>query len=271
MIAFSKMSGLGNDFIAIDNRDGSIPEADYPAIAGKLCPRRISVGADGILMLESPKPGADYDFRMRYLNPDGSEAMCGNGARCIVRFAHILGAIDDEARFLGDDGIHFARVNNDDVQIDLKPPKDIRLNLKIDLGQFGKFEVHSINTGVPHAVVFCCDPGIMDVFALGRALRYHEEFVPAGANVNFVCLTSDNSITIRTYERGVEEETLACGTGATAAALVAALLDKVAPPVRVITKSGGVLTIDFEFNGERIDKVFLTGNAEEVYRGEIKI
>lgn len=267
-LKFTKMSGLGNDFIVFDNRDGSVPMAQYAEIAKNLCPRRVSVGADGILVLESH---SHYDFRMRYLNPDGTEAMCGNGARCLVRFAHLLRVIADDALFLADDGVHRASVTPTAVRLELASPRDVRLNVSLDLGKSGQFVSHFVNIGVPHAVVFLDDLESVDVTSIGRAIRYHAEFAPAGTNVNFVCVLNKRSIAVRTYERGVEDETLACGTGSTASSIVAGLLGMVEPSVGVRARSGGFLEVDFSRNGEEISDVFLTGDATVIYKGEVEL
>ena len=259
------MSGLGNDFIAIDNRAKEIPEGQYENLSKTLCRRRVSVGADGILMLEShPK----YDFRMRYINPDGTETMCGNGARCLVRFAHLRGAIGQQTRFKAEDGPHRAWVREQNVRLELLPPRDIRLNMCVDLKELGQWDLHFANTGVPHLVTFVEDLQAVDVFQIGRALRYHEAFSPHGTNVNFACLNG-NEFSMRTYERGVEEETLACGTGATACAIVACLLSRKDPPTLVRTTSGGILEVDFTRENARVTEVFLTGEAIEVYQGKV--
>ncbi|HNT36429.1 MAG TPA: diaminopimelate epimerase [bacterium] len=268
VLNFTKMSGLGNDFIVFDNRDGAIPPSEYPAIAKRLCPRRISVGADGILVLENHP---EFDFRMHYLNPDGTEAMCGNGARCLVRFAHLLGVISDETVFLADDGAHRAFVRPEVIRLELTSPRDVRLNIALDLGGLGNFISHFVNVGVPHAVIFVNDLQAVDVNRVGRMIRYHQEFAPAGTNVNFVMVKDRGNIEVRTYERGVEDETLACGTGSTASALVAGLLDLAEPPVHIFTRSGGSLSVDYTRDADAIRDVFLTGDATVVYKGEVSI
>jgi len=267
-IPFSKMSGLGNDFIAIDNRDGKIEGKSYRNLAKRLCRRRLDIGADGILVLED---NPDYDFRMRYLNPDGSEAMCGNGARCIVRFAHSLGVIGDETVFLGDDGPHRAWVLDDGIRLELGEPKDIRLNLEVDFDDCGKWTLHYVEVGVPHVVAFSAGLENLALIRIGRRIRQHKFFMPQGTNANFVVVNGRNDICIRTYERGVEDETLACGTGSTASAIIGSILGLTEPPVRVKTWSGGQLTIDFEQDDDEIRDVFLTGDAVEVFQGGISL
>ncbi len=212
------MNGAGNDFVMLDNRDLSI-KLDGPAIA-RLCDRHRGVGADGVLLAEPAQDGAD--FRMRYYNADGGEAeMCGNGARCFARFVNRL----HEGRL---DGLSFetlagmisAEFPGDQVRINMSAPHGLKLDQALDVaGQ--RLAVHSVNTGVPHAVVFVEDLDGVDVPRLGAGLRYHEAFAPKGTNANFARITGPGQIAIRTYERGVEDETLACGTGMVACALIA--------------------------------------------------
>ena len=258
---FLKMQASGNDFILINNFAGRIGARQGPELARKLCRRRISVGADGLILIEPPKnPG--HAFAWRFYNADGSEAeMCGNGGRCAARFAVEEGLAESPLVFETLAGEIRAEVRNSRVKVELTPPRDLRLNIKIPL-EGEVLEAHFVNTGVPHTVILVEDLEGVPVRELGRRVRYHERFAPAGTNVNFVTVEPEGGLSIRTYERGVEGETLACGTGASAAALIAERLGLVRSPVSVRTRSGEVLTIHLE--GERIS---LEGEARKIYKG----
>jgi len=273
-IPFTKMSGTGNDFIIIDHRQPLLAKADLPAFARAVCRRRFSVGADGLILIE---PSTSVDFRWRFFNADGSVAeMCGNGARCAARFAFQKQIAPARMRFETLAGIIEAEVMEGDgmeaaVKLRMTPPIDQALNQQLFIGELAK-TIHSINTGVPHAVHFVDDIDRTPVFEWGRLLRHHERFQPAGTNVNFAQLLRDNTIKVRTYERGVEDETMACGTGAVAVALIAALLDRAASPVRIITSGGDQLTIHFRLatgTGAAVSEVFLEGPAYFVYEGQL--
>jgi diaminopimelate epimerase len=232
-IRFTKMHGAGNDFVVIDNRDAAwTPSAEAVA---RLCCRRFGIGADGLLLLETDSRDA---FSMRYFNADGGEAeMCGNGARCIARFAHRVGAAGRGMVFRSKAGRHWAEVEGERVRVGLTEPRGIREGVRAE-AEGRAFEGIALDTGVPHFVVFVEDLERFDVDRFGRALRWHDAFAPAGVNVDFVRVTGESSIAVRTYERGVEGETLACGTGVTASAIAAHLARAVAPPVRVLTAGG---------------------------------
>lgn len=262
---FTKISGSGNDFVVFDNRDKALG-GDLTGFVQKVCARRTGVGADGILLLE---PGKGHDFMMRYYNSDGSEAeMCGNGARCIAYFAHTIGAAKEKMSFLAKDGPHTAEVQGTKVKVSMQDPTQIQLGIDLELK--GKvLSVHCANTGVPHALVLTTDVENADVQGVGREIRYHPKFAPAGSNADFVQVTGPQSLKLRTYERGVEYETLACGTGATAAAILVHLLKKVEPPVEVTTKSGEVLTIHFKSDGGKITDVLLEGDVSPVFEGKL--
>ncbi len=268
-IIFAKLVGAGNDFILIDNRVCRITTSDQlKDLARKMCNRKLGVGADGLLVLEKSKVA---DLKMRIFNADGSEAeMCGNGARCFAYYfsgvkktgKDFLLALETKA------GIVKARVNADNVRINITQPKDLKLGIPLKVS--GRtIKVNFINTGVPHAVIFVEALDQIDVKGLGREIRYHRFFAPAGTNVNFVEVLSFDSIKIRTYERGVEDETLACGTGSVAAALVAGV--KMAQKINKInmhTAGGEVLKVDFIKTEHGFKDVWLEGKARLVYRGE---
>ena len=220
-IPFSKMTGSGNDFVMVDNRRELLAEGELVPFTQAVCPRRTSVGADGAIFLQRPEPGSGLAFHMRYFNADGSEAdMCGNGARCIALFAAEHGAAGQQMRFQTGAGPIEAWITAAGVKVELTRPSPIARRRLEDLPA-ELAEVYHLDTGVPHAVVFAADAAAVDVRDWGRRLRHHGAFAPAGTNVNFV-QRADGGLAIRTYERGVEDETLACGTGATASALAAA-------------------------------------------------
>jgi diaminopimelate epimerase len=262
---FTKMSGAGNDFVLIDNRDGSV-RLDAPEIA-RLCDRHFGVGADGVMLVEPPAaPAARY--RMRYHNSDGGEAeMCGNGARCFARFVQSIdpGAGDSFA-FETRAGLVQARIDGRLACVQLTPPGPIQPAVELTLAS-GVVTVHSCNTGVPHAVVFVDDTDAVPVAALGRELRRHAHFSPAGTNVNFAQVTGPASLRVRTYERGVEDETLACGTGVTAAALIAHAVRGLPAPVDVTVRGGDTLTVRFTRDGDSFRDVTLAGPADFVFTG----
>ena len=265
-VAFWKMNGAGNDFIVIDHRKPLIPPHRMSEFARKVCRRKFSVGADGLFLLE---PSAKADFSWRFFNADGSEAeMCGNGARCVARFAYMHGMAAARMRFETLAGIVEATVSDTQVTITMPAPHSLALNLHLEHSVPGG-EAHSINTGVPHLVIFVDALDQVDVAGLGRQLRYHPQFAPAGTNVNFVKRTGDG-MRIRTYERGVEDETMACGTGVAAAALVAAAKGYAQSPVTMTTSGGVSLTVLWsETPGKENRQIQLKGPAHLIYRGEL--
>jgi diaminopimelate epimerase len=266
-IAFWKMNGAGNDFIVIDHRKPLIPVERMAEFARLVCRRKFSVGADGLFLLE---PSQVADFRWRFFNADGSEAeMCGNGARCVARFAYMNGLAAARMRFETLAGIIDASVADTQVTIRMPAPHSLQLDLEVEAAGQG-WTVHSVNTGVPHLVVFVDDLDRVDVDALGRTFRYHARFAPAGTNVNFVARNKER-LAIRTYERGVEAETMACGTGATAAAVVAVARGLAASPVQLTTRGGVPLRVQFSGDGPAADHVLLRGPAHVVYRGELTV
>ncbi len=264
MIEFYKMSGSGNDFIIIDNRDLSLNIGNLSEFAGKVCQRKFSVGADGLVIIE---PSDNADFKWQFYNSDGSVAeMCGNAARCVARFAHIKGISAEKMSWETIAGIISAEVKGDVAKIKLMDPSAVETEIKIDAdGQ--KFTLDSINTGVPHAVVFVDDLDNCDVYTIGRKIRYHEKFAPRGTNADFTAVINRHKIKVRTYERGVEDETLACGTGIVAAALTAAQRGLVDSPTDVLVKSGETLRIYFENKKGLWQEIFLEGKVKIVYQG----
>jgi diaminopimelate epimerase len=267
-IAFLKMTGSGNDFIMVDNRTGRVAEQDMAAFARAFCPRRTSVGADGAIFV-APSDAPETDFRMRYFNADGSEAeMCGNGARCVARFAHEIGAAGPEMRFATGAGPIRGWIRDHGARVELTPPTPIVEHTLDDVPDALR-KVFFLNTGVPHVVVFVDDIEAVDVRGWGHLLRFHPAFAPAGANANFVSDTGNGYLRVRTYERGVEDETLACGTGATACALVAVQVHRYAQPVRLRVQSGEELLVAFDGAPPAFAPVYLEGPARVVYRGEL--
>ena len=266
------MTGGGNDFVLFDNRKKSLPK-DYSQLAKKVCDRKFSVGGDGLLLLEED-PGAH--FRMIYYNSDGSRAdMCGNGARCIARLAHVLKAAPSKMDFQTDAGLISAEVGEDSVKVNMTTPKDLRLDLSLKLEDQKEFNASFINTGVPHAVVLVTDLEKIDIRDLGRKIRYHKEFAPAGTNANFVQLKDPHTLAVRTYERGVEDETLACGTGAVASAVIGGIKGLVSSPVDCVTKGGETLKVYFKIGeasqGISVTDVFLEGPATLCFHGEVEL
>jgi diaminopimelate epimerase len=264
---FTKMSGCGNDFIFLDHRDVPWNSWDLPKMARLLCRRRLSVGADGFVLLLPPED-PDNDFAWRFFNSDGSEAeMCGNAARCAARFAVVKGLVAKERmRFETISGVVEAQLTPRGAKIWMTEPKEMRPEITVILEE-GAVEMTFLNTGVPHAVVFVEDLEEIRVEDLGRKIRYHEAFYPKGTNVDFVQMVGSQALAMRTYERGVEGETLACGTGAVASAIAGHMRSMVRPPVTVKTR-GGELKIDFQFLGEgRYENVTLEGDARIIYEG----
>jgi diaminopimelate epimerase len=266
MIEFFKMSGSGNDFILIDNRDKSLTVKNLPDFVRKLCQRADSIGADGLILVE---PSEKVDFRWRFFNADGSEAeMCGNGGRCAARFAFLKGLAGQNLSFETRAGIIDAEVRGEVVKLRLTEPFDLRINQLVTIDGH-PFEVNSINTGVPHVVHFVNNLDHFDVFNVGRMIRYHEQYQPAGTNVDFVQVLDTHTLQIKTYERGVEDETLACGTGAVASALVSSWKGLVESPVSVIVKSGEILKIYFEKTDHGFSRIYLEGTARVIYEGRL--
>lgn len=257
---FYKYQGAGNDFVLIDNRDNHIQNVDKQSIA-KLCDRRFGIGADGLMLLEEL---AGYDFKMVYYNADGNEgSMCGNGGRCIVAFAKHLGLINDVTKFLATDGVHHAKISDEGNWVSLQMI-DV-----VDISKDG--DAYVLNTGSPHYVKQTTDLEIKDVYNEGYAIRNNSTYKANGINVNFIEKQGDGYF-VRTFERGVENETYACGTGVTAVALAMARhhhqFGTINTRIKVL---GGDLNIRFDHDGEKFTNIFLEGPAELVFEGEIEL
>jgi len=258
-IKFYKYQGTGNDFVMLDNREGLFPK-DNVQLVEKLCDRRFGIGADGLILLENHP---DYDFKMVYYNSDGNESsMCGNGGRCLVAFAKSLNVINNETTFLATDGLHHATVlENSVVSLQMKDVDVVKIET----------EYVFLNTGSPHHVTLVNDIENHDVKTTGAAIRYSDLYGKAGSNVNFVSQISDNHFRLRTYERGVEDETLSCGTGATAAAIAMNAIGKTTSNAIDLDVEGGKLKVTFEKTHNGYEHVFLIGPATFVFEGIIEI
>lgn len=256
---FSKYEGCGNDFILVDHRTPFFPPSNHSLIV-KICHRKHGIGADGLIFLERSQKA---DFKMRIFNADGSEAeMCGNGIRCLFKFIQELGVPGNAFHIETVGSILHVSQDGVDVEVDMPIPYDFRWNISLD-----PYVLHYLNTGVPHAICFTDNLETTDVFANGRKIRHLPFFAPKGTNANFVSLISKNEIAIRTYERGVEDETLACGTGCTAAAIAAVKIKGAEAPVFVKTRSGETLKINFN---PELTQVTMTGPATFIYSGSYK-
>ncbi|WP_243359962.1 diaminopimelate epimerase [Fundidesulfovibrio terrae] len=262
-VAFHKMQGCGNDFVIIDNREYKVPVADMAEWARKVCRKCFGVGADGLIFLEASPAGVSADYVWHFYNADGSRAeMCGNGARCASKLGSLLG-FASKKHVLGTDagGVEAQVLDDGQVRVRLTPAVDLKTGMELDVdGQ--KLTVHFVNTGVPHAVVFFDDVSLVDVKRLGRAIRFHEAFAPKGTNANFVTVKDSGHLVLRTYERGVEDETYACGTGACASAVIAHALGLAGQDVDVTTTGGEVLGVGLEGG-----QVYLRGAAEIAFSG----
>lgn len=265
MIKFWKMHGAGNDFVLVDNRQKTFPGSDSEKIAA-IAERRTGIGCEGIILIED---SGQADFKMRFFNPDGHEVeMCGNGARCAARLAFDLGIAGNEMTIETGAGVLSALVNTSGVTIGMSDPDGWRMDLTLEAGGFS-LKCDQVNTGVPHVVAIVEEPCKLDLHVTGRAIRNHSLFMPAGTNVNFMNITDTHNISIRTYERGVEAETSACGTGATACAVIAAKRGLVFSPVNVHCAGGEILVIGFSSTHGDIADVTLTGPAVHVFKGVI--
>ena len=268
-VRFWKLEGAGNDFLGLDGRAGGF-KLKRQQIAD-LCDRRRGVGADGVLVVEKPKVrGAD--FRMRYYNSDGGEAeMCGNGARCFALLARaVSGRKGNELRVQTQAGLVTLQIRGQEVQVSMTEPTKLRLGRKLVVAG-RKLAVDFLNTGVPHAVLFVRSVRSIDVAKQGRAIRYHSAFAPSGTNVNFVEIGRGNRIHVRTYERGVEGETLACGTGVVAASILSNLRRGLRPPIQVATRGGDNVRVGFSMENGHARKVTLQGPARIVYTGVLHV
>jgi diaminopimelate epimerase len=255
---FYKYQGTGNDFIMIDNRSEFFSKNDV-ALINKLCDRRFGIGADGLILLENSEVA---DFRMVYFNADGNEgSMCGNGGRCLIAFAKKLQIIENESTFDAVDGLHFATIKNDIVSLKM-----------IDVTDISVSKLHSfLNTGSPHHIIFCKNVKNLNVKVVGSEIRFGAPYFEEGTNVNFAEQISNNQFKVRTYERGVEDETLACGTGVTAVAIAAHKTNKTSSNIIQLEVEGGNLEVSFEIIGTGYKNVFLKGPATFVFEGKISI
>jgi diaminopimelate epimerase len=268
VLDFAKMNGAGNDFVFIDNRSRQIQL--QPAQIVRLCDRHEGIGADGLILL-LPCQSGRADWAWDFYNSDGGSAeMCGNGARCFARFVRRLTGDKGPISFETRAGVITARFEGGNVTVNLTPPKELRLRRQVPLSS-GPAEIHSLDTGVPHAVLFVPDADQAMVQPLGAEIRNHPQFAPRGTNVNFVQVLGPGQIRVRTYERGVEGETLACGTGVTASALITAELRGFPSPIRVQVQSGAALEISFEKASGQFANVGLAGPAEFVFEGRIEL
>jgi len=268
-ITFTKMNGAGNDFVVLDNRDLSYSLSKEQI--SFLCDRHRGIGADGLLAVEPAEGGAHFKFR--YYNADGGEAeMCGNGARCYGKFAaSLMENTPESLSFETIAGDLAAQFIGEDVRIDMAVPFDLEMDLPLGIDGMNS-PIHQLNTGVPHTVTFLENLQEADIVSAGAAIRYHDKFAPAGTNANFAQILSEQHLAVRTYERGVEGETLACGTGITACALIHHLLTGAPSPIKIDVAGGDTLEIGFESSGDKSFKnVTLTGPADITFTGSLDL
>ncbi|MFT5724849.1 MAG: diaminopimelate epimerase [Bacteroidia bacterium] len=254
---FEKYQGTGNDFIMLDNRNGLFNVSDLPITY--LCDRRFGIGADGVIVIENHQ---ELDFHMIYFNPDRSQSFCGNGSRCAVAFAKSLGIIGDETNFLSTDGAHFAKIVDGLVELKMN---DVQTFIEQD-------NTYVINTGSPHYISFVPAVDAVDIVPSAHAIRYNEQYKQDGINVNFI-EKLDSGMKIRTYERGVEAETLSCGTGVTAAALANFLSEdqQGVSHTTTVTSKGGTLSVRFSHNATGFHDIYLVGPAKKTFEGHIEV
>lgn len=265
---FAKYVGCGNDFILIDNRLKTFPFQQ--SLVQHLCQRQRGVGADGLILLETPtKP--DADFRFRIFNSDGSEAeMCGNGIRCFVKWLASMGFHYEHYRIQTMQSILKAKHVKDDICVDMGTPGNIQWDISLPFeNQF--LRIHYLNTGVPHAILFTENIDDVELLKLGPYIRNYSLWTPHGTNVTIAQKETGARLKVRTYERGVEGETLACGTGATAAALAAAREYQIVSPVCIETRLGEELNIGFSYENQKFSHVTLTGSAKCTFTGEVDL
>lgn len=255
---FYKYQGTGNDFVMVDNRTNTFPKNDTKLI-GHLCDRKFGIGADGLILLEND---GNADFRMVYYNSDGNEStMCGNGGRCIVAFAKALDIIDNETDFVAVDGKHHATVDNLGI---------VSLHMK-DVNAVSVYENYVfLDTGSPHHVELVDELDKFDVKGVGSHIRYSGLYGDKGSNVNFVAKAGDDKFSVRTYERGVENETLSCGTGVTAVAIAMKVLQKTESDTVTLLTPGGTLSVSFVQKGKQFTDIYLIGPAQFVFNGTIE-
>lgn len=253
---FYKYQGTGNDFVMIDNRQLTFDKNDTKHVK-LLCDRRFGIGADGLILLENHQ---NLDFKMVYYNADGNESsMCGNGGRCIVAFAKFLGIIETSTSFEAIDGLHHAILEHDIVKLQMQ-----------DVSLLEKFDSHVfLNTGSPHHVQMAADLEHLNIKEVGAKIRYGAPYNVVGSNVNFVSKISEDVFSVRTYERGVEDETLSCGTGVTAVALAMNAIGKTEKNILTMNVQGGKLQVSFEKEGQGYKNIWLIGPAIQVFKGEI--
>jgi len=254
---FYKYQGTGNDFVIIDNRQNNFNKNNTKLIA-HLCDRRFGVGADGLILLENDKSS---DFRMVYYNADGNESsMCGNGGRCIVAFAKMIGIITSKTTFIAIDGLHHASIDNEYVKLQMQ-----------DVSTVTKTNDHVfLDTGSPHHITFKEDLAVLNVKAEGAKIRYSSLYGKPGSNVNFVEKIDNQTFAVRTYERGVEDETLSCGTGVTAVALAMHYIGETKKNVLTLKAVGGDLKVSFEKDAQGYNNIWLQGPAKQVFKGDIE-
>jgi diaminopimelate epimerase len=268
VLDFTKMNGAGNDFVLVDNRAQTVRLSPEQVV--RLCDRHRGVGADGVIVLR-PCASGKADWAWDFYNSDGGTGeMCGNGARCFARFVRQRTGLNRDLTFETEAGIITAHFQEDRVTVSLTSPRDLRLDTQLPLSA-GSQTVHSLNTGVPHAVLFVPDADQAMVQQLGPEIRRHPHFGPRGTNVNFVQVLGPGQIRVRTFERGVEGETLACGTGVTAAALIASRVHKFGSPVKVRVQGGDQLEVIFEEHNGDFAAVRLSGPADFVFEGKIEV
>lgn len=265
---FWKMHGAGNDFILVDDRDGCFPDQNADTIAA-ICSRRTGIGSEGLILIQVSDTA---DFRMRFFNPDGNEvAMCGNGARCVARLAYDIGAAGATMTIATRAGKLSAVIRDEDVQITMPPPSGCQPDQALELPSGEMIQYDFLNTGVPHVIVLSDSLEHYSVVDVGSAIRHHAAFSPEGTNANFVEVQSENAIRVRTYERGVENETLACGTGIVAAAVAATLYHGLRAPVSAQAQNGDTLVVDFSVENGNVQGLTLTGPAVYVFNGEVAL
>jgi len=262
---FFKMSGGGNDFILVDNRSMQVRSEVIPDLVRRISVRALSVGADGVIFLE---PSRVADFRATFFNPDGHPTFCGNGGRCASRLAYLMGMVGPRMRVETTKMVHDATVEGERVQFSMPSALRLRTGLKLSVDD-QVLDAASIDTGVPHAVVFKEAPHSVSITELGRKIRSHLEMGQEGANANFVMVVDEHTLAIRTYERGVEGETLSCGTGCVAAALVTASLGMTKSPVACWTRSGVTLSVHFRGGAGAFTHIVLEGDARLIYQGNL--
>lgn len=268
LLHFTKMNGAGNDFILLDGRAGDLALSREQIV--RLCDRHRGVGADGLIVLVPCRSGRAH-WAWQFFNNDGSTGeMCGNGARCFARFVRRLVGHTGDLTFETEAGVITARFDGERVTVNLTRPGQLRLGQTLALST-GATTVHSINTGVPHAVLYVADAEQAPVQTLGPEIRRHPHFGPRGTNVNFVQVLAPGRIRVRTFERGVEGETLACGTGVTASALISARVHGFTSPVAVRVQGGDTLEVSFRDTGREFEEVRLTGPADFVFDGQIAL